>query len=220
MAVEKVKSARNLPHLTLHVHTDLKITHGMAGLQIPATRTVSTSVVNHSSSVVQTLSMRLKLEHGEAEKREHEESGWSVSKVRGNACQKVAAISHSDIRPYQCKECNFSFKTKGNWTKHLNSKTHRRRLMQGKHINAFHFLVCLLVFSSSDDEADEHLPLPQESFANAYRKFGQEIILFERTAHTPPSRWMLVDGKMDIRWPDAERVRNCSSAPPSAAIWS
>ncbi|KIH49338.1 zinc finger, C2H2 type [Ancylostoma duodenale] len=39
--------------------------------------------------------------------------------------------SHTDIRPYKCKECNFSFKTKGNWTKHLSSKTHRRRLVQG-----------------------------------------------------------------------------------------
>ncbi|KAK5969800.1 C2H2-type domain-containing protein [Trichostrongylus colubriformis] len=74
----------------------------------------------------------------------------------------------------------------------------------------------LLNRSSSDDEADEHLPLPQESAGNTYRKFGQEVILFERTAHTPPSRWMLVDEKDNNRWPYAERVRNCSSAPPSA----
>lgn len=35
--------------------------------------------------------------------------------------------SHTDIRPYNCKHCNFSFKTKGNLTKHLQSKAHKRR---------------------------------------------------------------------------------------------
>ncbi|VDN42438.1 unnamed protein product [Gongylonema pulchrum] len=38
--------------------------------------------------------------------------------------------SHSDIRPYGCKQCNFNFKTKGNLTKHLQSKTHRRRMAE------------------------------------------------------------------------------------------
>lgn len=40
------------------------------------------------------------------------------------------ARSHSDIRPYGCKQCNFNFKTKGNLTKHLQSKTHRRRIVE------------------------------------------------------------------------------------------
>ncbi|KHJ95666.1 zinc finger, C2H2 type [Oesophagostomum dentatum] len=70
--------------------------------------------------------------------------------------------------------------------------------------------------ASSDDEADDHLPALQESNDNPYRKFGQENILVERAAHTPPSRWMLVDEEVESRWPEAERQRNCSSAPPSA----
>lgn len=47
---------------------------------------------------------------------------WLVSSFRFR--------SHSDIRPYGCKQCNFNFKTKGNLTKHLQSKTHRRRMAE------------------------------------------------------------------------------------------
>ncbi|KAK6035218.1 zinc finger, C2H2 type [Cooperia oncophora] len=142
--------------------------------------------------------------------------------------RKQCFRSHTDIRPYNCKECNFSFKTKGNWTKHLNSKTHRKRLVQGSGNDSenddglviaspdddveqccpYNEMDSLLNRSSSDEEADDHLPLPQEA---------AEVILFERMAHTPPSRWMLADEEVDNRWPDSERTRNCSSAPPSAA---
>uniref|UniRef100_A0A158PBX4 C2H2-type domain-containing protein n=1 Tax=Angiostrongylus cantonensis TaxID=6313 RepID=A0A158PBX4_ANGCA len=70
--------------------------------------------------------------------------------------------------------------------------------------------------ASSDEEADDHLPAVQESMEIPYRKFGQEIILSERSAHTPPSRWMLVNETIANRWPDPDQARNCSSAPPSA----
>lgn len=40
--------------------------------------------------------------------------------------------SHTDIRPFRCAQCNFSFKTKGNLTKHLQSKAHRRRLAENQ----------------------------------------------------------------------------------------
>lgn len=36
--------------------------------------------------------------------------------------------SHTDVRPFKCQQCNFSFKTKGNLTKHQQSKSHRRRI--------------------------------------------------------------------------------------------
>ncbi|VDK66999.1 unnamed protein product [Cylicostephanus goldi] len=146
--------------------------------------------------------------------------------------------SHTDIRPYKCKECNFSFKTKGNFTKHLSSKTHRRRLVQGNGNDSdnedglviaspdddtveqrfpFDEMDSILDRGgSSDEENDDHLPPVQESVENPYRKFGQENILVERAAHTPPSRWMLVEEEVENRWPEAERNRNCSSAPPSA----
>ena len=35
------------------------------------------------------------------------------------------------MRPFTCLTCNFSFKTKGNLTKHLVSKAHRRRMLDG-----------------------------------------------------------------------------------------
>lgn len=46
-------------------------------------------------------------------------------------------------------------------------------------------------------------------------KFGQEHILFERTAHTPPTRWCLVEAQNDHYWPSPDR-RSCMSAPPVA----
>lgn len=46
--------------------------------------------------------------------------------------------------------------------------------------------------------------------------FSLENILLERAAHTPPSRWVLVEEEVENRWPEAERARHCSSAPPSA----
>lgn len=35
--------------------------------------------------------------------------------------------THTDLRPYVCKHCNFAFKTKGNLTKHMKSKTHGKK---------------------------------------------------------------------------------------------
>lgn len=35
--------------------------------------------------------------------------------------------THTDLRPYICKHCNFAFKTKGNLTKHMKSKTHGKK---------------------------------------------------------------------------------------------
>ncbi len=38
--------------------------------------------------------------------------------------------SHSDFRPYTCRHCNFSFKTKGNLTKHMKSKAHHKKCVE------------------------------------------------------------------------------------------
>ena len=35
--------------------------------------------------------------------------------------------THTDLRPYTCRQCNFSFKTKGNLTKHMKSKAHHKK---------------------------------------------------------------------------------------------
>ena len=38
--------------------------------------------------------------------------------------------THSNFRPYTCKYCNFAFKTKGNLTKHMKSKTHHKKCVE------------------------------------------------------------------------------------------
>uniref|UniRef100_A0A4W3JEU4 C2H2-type domain-containing protein n=1 Tax=Callorhinchus milii TaxID=7868 RepID=A0A4W3JEU4_CALMI len=46
-------------------------------------------------------------------------------------CEKPSALrthrhSHTSARPYRCSLCTSSFKTKGNLTKHMKSKVHRK----------------------------------------------------------------------------------------------
>ena len=38
--------------------------------------------------------------------------------------------THSDMRPYTCRFCNFAFKTKGNLTKHMKSKSHHKKCVE------------------------------------------------------------------------------------------
>lgn len=38
--------------------------------------------------------------------------------------------THTDVRPYVCKLCNFAFKTKGNLTKHMKSKAHMKKCLE------------------------------------------------------------------------------------------
>uniref|UniRef100_A0A183BYZ9 C2H2-type domain-containing protein n=1 Tax=Globodera pallida TaxID=36090 RepID=A0A183BYZ9_GLOPA len=60
--------------------------------------------------------------------------GRYVCERCGIRCKKPSMLkkhlrSHTNIRPFACSTCNFSFKTKGNLTKHLVSKAHRRKVM-------------------------------------------------------------------------------------------
>ncbi|KAL3104172.1 hypothetical protein niasHS_002199 [Heterodera schachtii] len=60
--------------------------------------------------------------------------GRYVCERCGIRCKKPSMLkkhlrSHTNIRPFACLTCNFSFKTKGNLTKHLVSKAHRRKVM-------------------------------------------------------------------------------------------
>ncbi|VDK80144.1 unnamed protein product [Onchocerca ochengi] len=157
----------------------------------------------------------------------------------GIRCKKPSMLkkhikSHSDIRPYGCKQCNFNFKTKGNLTKHLQSKTHRRRMAEKEKqkiaeqdSDSDHDRLEIAsrsgtasTFSNdplSDDEcsSDEELrPLCNDKNKNMYRKFGQENILMERTAHTPPMLWIV--GETIFDWSIPNCFRSCHSAPPSA----
>lgn len=58
--------------------------------------------------------------------------GRYVCETCGIRCKKPSMLrkhirTHTDLRPYACVHCSFSFKTKGNLTKHLRSKAHYKR---------------------------------------------------------------------------------------------
>ncbi|CAL1540433.1 unnamed protein product, partial [Lymnaea stagnalis] len=55
--------------------------------------------------------------------------GWGkyICELCGIRCKKPSMLkkhlrTHTDLRPYHCRHCHFSFKTKGNLTKHMKSK--------------------------------------------------------------------------------------------------
>ncbi|KAL4712735.1 hypothetical protein ACJJTC_008032 [Scirpophaga incertulas] len=58
--------------------------------------------------------------------------GRYVCSECGIRCKKPSMLkkhirTHTDVRPYTCIHCNFSFKTKGNLTKHMKSKAHYKK---------------------------------------------------------------------------------------------
>ena len=61
--------------------------------------------------------------------------GRFVCEECGIRCKKPSMLkkhirTHTDLRPFNCKHCEFSFKTKGNLTKHMKSKSHYRKCME------------------------------------------------------------------------------------------
>lgn len=61
--------------------------------------------------------------------------GRYVCGACGIRCKKPSMLkkhirTHTDLRPYACTHCSFSFKTKGNLTKHLRSKAHYKRCVE------------------------------------------------------------------------------------------
>uniref|UniRef100_A0AC34GZF0 C2H2-type domain-containing protein n=1 Tax=Panagrolaimus sp. ES5 TaxID=591445 RepID=A0AC34GZF0_9BILA len=77
----------------------------------------------------------------------------------GIKCKKPSMLkkhlkSHTNIRPFNCLTCNFSFKTKGNLTKHLFSKTHRRKLEEIKNLNDNEDGHGLQIADGDEDEND------------------------------------------------------------------
>ncbi|XP_053570721.1 zinc finger protein 40 [Bombina bombina] len=60
--------------------------------------------------------------------------GKYICEECGIRCKKPSMLkkhirTHTDVRPYHCNYCNFSFKTKGNLTKHMKSKAHSKKCM-------------------------------------------------------------------------------------------
>lgn len=61
--------------------------------------------------------------------------GKYVCESCGIRCKKPSMLkkhirSHTDLRPYSCNHCKFSFKTKGNLTKHMKSKAHQKKCIE------------------------------------------------------------------------------------------
>ncbi|XP_076299391.1 uncharacterized protein LOC143218212 isoform X3 [Lasioglossum baleicum] len=61
--------------------------------------------------------------------------GRYVCEECGIRCKKPSMLkkhirTHTDVRPYTCKHCTFSFKTKGNLTKHMKSKAHYKKCVE------------------------------------------------------------------------------------------
>ncbi|XP_074063926.1 zinc finger protein 40 isoform X2 [Macrotis lagotis] len=58
--------------------------------------------------------------------------GKYICEECGIRCKKPSMLkkhirTHTDVRPFHCNYCNFSFKTKGNLTKHMKSKAHSKK---------------------------------------------------------------------------------------------
>ena len=61
--------------------------------------------------------------------------GHYVCERCGIRCKKPSMLkkhirTHTDLRPYHCYYCSFSFKTKGNLTKHMKSKAHHKKCLE------------------------------------------------------------------------------------------
>ncbi|KAF4523486.1 hypothetical protein B566_EDAN004555 [Ephemera danica] len=61
--------------------------------------------------------------------------GRYVCEECGIRCKKPSMLkkhirTHTDVRPFTCKHCSFSFKTKGNLTKHMKSKAHYKKCVE------------------------------------------------------------------------------------------
>uniref|UniRef100_A0A8C4QZS3 C2H2-type domain-containing protein n=1 Tax=Eptatretus burgeri TaxID=7764 RepID=A0A8C4QZS3_EPTBU len=67
--------------------------------------------------------------------------GRFVCQECGIRCHKPSMLrkhirSHTDLRPYQCIPCSFSFKTKGNLTKHERSRAHYKQCLMKAGVDA------------------------------------------------------------------------------------
>ncbi|XP_050681246.1 uncharacterized protein LOC126976737 [Leptidea sinapis] len=84
--------------------------------------------------------------------------GRYVCSECGIRCKKPSMLkkhirTHTDVRPYTCVHCAFSFKTKGNLTKHMKSKAHYKKCCElGINPN-----------EGNDGDGSEMMPCPDDT---------------------------------------------------------
>ncbi|XP_076246743.1 zinc finger protein schnurri [Calliopsis andreniformis] len=103
--------------------------------------TTPTSADSEMDSDMQEKAKRIKIFEGGFESNEDytyvrgRGRGRYVCDECGIRCKKPSMLkkhirTHTDVRPYTCKHCAFSFKTKGNLTKHMKSKAHYKKCIE------------------------------------------------------------------------------------------
>ncbi|XP_048515374.1 uncharacterized protein LOC105683921 isoform X3 [Athalia rosae] len=103
--------------------------------------TTPASPDNNSENDTQEKAKRVKIFDGGFESNEDyiyvrgRGRGRYVCEECGIRCKKPSMLkkhirTHTDVRPYTCKHCTFSFKTKGNLTKHMKSKAHYKKCVE------------------------------------------------------------------------------------------
>lgn len=91
--------------------------------------------------------------------------GKYVCEECGIRCKKPSMLkkhirTHTDVRPYHCKHCKFSFKTKGNLTKHMKSKAHHKKCME---LGIFPIPVCVEDSQIDPDALARQIEISKES---------------------------------------------------------
>nr|XP_033809972.1 transcription factor HIVEP3 [Geotrypetes seraphini]XP_033809973.1 transcription factor HIVEP3 [Geotrypetes seraphini]XP_033809974.1 transcription factor HIVEP3 [Geotrypetes seraphini]XP_033809975.1 transcription factor HIVEP3 [Geotrypetes seraphini]XP_033809976.1 transcription factor HIVEP3 [Geotrypetes seraphini]XP_033809977.1 transcription factor HIVEP3 [Geotrypetes seraphini]XP_033809978.1 transcription factor HIVEP3 [Geotrypetes seraphini] len=95
--------------------------------------------------------------------------GKYVCEECGIRCKKPSMLkkhirTHTDIRPFVCKYCNFAFKTKGNLTKHMKSKAHSKKCQE----------MGVTVSSLLDLDAEEGTS--EDRFQDSEGRDGSEVV--------------------------------------------
>ncbi|XP_055263219.1 zinc finger protein 40 isoform X1 [Moschus berezovskii] len=125
--------------------------------------------------------------------------GKYICEECGIRCKKPSMLkkhirTHTDVRPYHCTYCNFSFKTKGNLTKHMKSKTHSKKCVDlGVSVG--------LIDEQDTEESDE-----------------KQRFSFERSGYDPEESDGAEDDDLDNEEEDEDsQAESVLSAAPSAA---
>ncbi|OUC44397.1 zinc finger, C2H2 type, partial [Trichinella nativa] len=121
----------------------------------------------------------------------------------GIRCKKPSVLKkhfrcHLDIRPYSCPLCMFSFKSKGNLTKHMKSKAHSRRSSQ-QALTAIEKINVEQQFAKSDEETSSASEMFEDFYydnwkhdamdtSNRLRYFKQELAAYSEDDDEEPER--------------------------------